>query len=357
MKLWDYDPETLLPNLPQMVTFPHLGNFYRDWADDLRSKGVEIRTSTSVTTIKSRSAKNGVVINTAPFDHLANKVPDEDNTGGAPDTSNGVTEEHYDELVLCVLADAAKELLGKTSTWRERFVLGGAKFFDDITITHSDSDYFAANHETTFSDALCAKPKNKQQEDQIAFAKNEIKNRESDGEPAGYRPMYYTHSYQENPQKIEMAFDCTNYQHQFRQDPHTRGEEGATGDKPPQPYEKHIFQSIFLDKTNSHLWTADNIAEDKIILKKWWHQLGHRWQHYVRVVPGMMFINGKHSTLYAGSWTLVNMHEMACVSGIAAAYRLGAEYVPFDGFAEDLMGKYLGLIHGVWYKRGKNKGE
>ena len=70
-----------------------------------------------------------------------------------------------------------------------------------------------------------------------------------------------------------------------------------------------------------------------------------------------MFINGKHSTLYAGSWTLVNMHEMACVSGIAAAYRLGAEYVPFDGFAEDLMGKYLGLIHGVWYKRGKNKGE
>lgn len=30
-----------------------------------------------------------------------------------------------------------------------------------------------------------------------------------------------------------------------------------------------------------------------------------------------------------------NMHELACVSGIAAAYRLGADYVKFDDFAED----------------------
>jgi hypothetical protein len=44
------------------------------------------------------------------------------------------------------------------------------------------------------------------------------------------------------------------------------------------------------------------------------------------------------------------MHELACVSGIAAAYRLGAEYVKFDDFAEDFFGKYLLLSHGVWYK-------
>merc|ERR1711964_950399 len=31
MKLWDYDAETLLPNLPTMVTFPNLHNFYEDW--------------------------------------------------------------------------------------------------------------------------------------------------------------------------------------------------------------------------------------------------------------------------------------------------------------------------------------
>ena len=43
------------------------------------------------------------------------------------------------------------------------------------------------------------------------------------------------------------------------------------------------------------------------------------------------------------------MHELACVNGIAAAYRLGAEYVKFDNFAEDFFSKYLLLSHGVRY--------
>lgn len=38
MKLWDYDPDTLLPNLSTMVTFPNLDQFYKDWAADLQSK-------------------------------------------------------------------------------------------------------------------------------------------------------------------------------------------------------------------------------------------------------------------------------------------------------------------------------
>jgi hypothetical protein len=97
--------------------------------------------------------------------------------------------------------------------------------------------------------------------------------------------------------KIEMSFDCTNYQHQFRMD--------NDADKAPVLYDRHVFQSIFLDKSQRHLWTIDQIDETKIIEKKWWHQLGHRWQHYLRVVPGMMFINGKNHTWFAGSWTLV----------------------------------------------------
>ncbi len=48
-----------------------------------------------------------------------------------------------------------------------------------------------------------------------------------------------------------------------------------------------------------------------------------------------------------------NMHEMACVSGIAAAYRLGADYEVFDDLAEDLFKKYLLISHGVRYKGGK----
>lgn len=289
MKLWDYDPDTLLPNLPTMVTFPNLHNFYSDWAADLRSKGVDIRLSTAVTSIISRSS-SGIVLQTRPFTPNPNDL----SPGTPVDTSPPETST-YDELVLAVLADDAKRLLGKTSTWRERFVLGGAHFFDDITITHSDSAYFQKQYETRFNPDLCAKPQSKAQEDQIAFSKGERPG--PDDEPAGYRPMYYTHSYASDPQKIEMSFDCTNYQHQFRKD-----HDAAT---PPIPYDNHVFQSIFLDKRNRELWTIDEIADDKIIERKWWHQLGHRWQHYARVVPGMMFINGKNHTWFAGSWTLV----------------------------------------------------
>ncbi|MCJ1277048.1 hypothetical protein MMC21_004857 [Puttea exsequens] len=342
MKLWDYDPETLLPNLPQMVTFPHLERFYGDWANDLKSKGVDIRTNTDVTAIKSRS-KDGVVLTTAPFDPEKGKTDSGQREGRH--TGPESAPEKYDDLVMCVLADDALKLLGKTSTWRERFVLRGAKFFDDITITHSDSAYFSSNFETAFNPDLCAAPKSKQQESQIAFAKNTRPG--PDNEPAGYRPMYYTHSYPQDMTKIEMAFDCTNYQHQFREDQHA--------DKAPQPHNQHVFQSIFLDKTHSDLWTIDQIDQSKIIERKWWHQLGHRWQHYVRVVPGMMFLNGKNSTVFAGSWTLVNMHEMACVSGIAAAWRLGAEYRRFDDFAEDLFRKYVFIAHGKIYG-GEKKG-
>ncbi len=336
MKLWDYDENTLLPNLPTMVTFPKLDQFYKDWAADLRQKGVDIRLNTDVTAI-TRS-KNGVRMETRPFD------PDRKDRRGEH-TGSATTTDMYDELVICVLADDAKKLLGKGATWKERFVLGGARFYDDITITHSDYEYFDKIYETKFDPELCAKPKSKAQEDQIKFAKNESKGQ--DGEPGGFRPMYYTHSYKSDPEKIEMSFDCTNYQHQFRMDHNV--------DKAPMPYNQHVFQSIFLDKTQRHLWTIDQIDESKIIERKWWHQLGHKWQHYVRVVPGMMFINGKNKTWFAGSWTLVNMHELACVSGIAAAYRLGADYVKFDDFAETFFSNYLLLSHGVRYKPSKKR--
>jgi hypothetical protein len=49
------------------------------------------------------------------------------------------------------------------------------------------------------------------------------------------------------------------------------------------------------------------------------------------------------------------MHELACVSGIAAAYRLGADYQKFDDFAQDFFSKYLLLSHGVIFSREEKK--
>lgn len=287
MKLWDYDPETLLPNLPTMVTFPNLHNFYEDWRKDLVKKGVDVRLKTEVVDIVKRS-KNGVVLRTRPADAQKNDSSNEH-------THPEAVTETFDEIVFAVLADDAKKLLGRVATWKEKFILGGARFYDDITITHSDSTYFAKQYQTKFDPSLCADPKSQDQKDMISFSKGEA--RGPGDEPPGFRPMYFTKSYAEDPQKIEMSFDCTNYQHQFRMDHHA--------ETPPMPFDHHVFQSIFLNKENKNMWTIDEIDKDKIIESKWWHQLGHRWQHYARVVPGMMWINGKNNTWFSGSWTLV----------------------------------------------------
>ncbi|PNY25890.1 Uncharacterized protein TCAP_04155 [Tolypocladium capitatum] len=143
MKLWDYDPVTLLPNLPTN-----------------HAKGVTVRTGAEVSGVPSRSGKG-----------VKPRVRDV--------ATGNTTDEGFDEMVLSVLADDSLRILGQQATWREKMVLGGAAFYDDITVTHCDRKYF----------------------------------------------------------------------------------------------EKH--------------------------------QLGHRWQHYLRVVPGMMFLHGRNSTHFAGSWTLV----------------------------------------------------
>ncbi|KAK7737822.1 hypothetical protein SLS53_006442 [Cytospora paraplurivora] len=331
MRLWDYDSETLLPNLPKMVTFDNLHDFYEDWRRALVSKGVEVCLNTEVTHVLSRTTQ-GILLHTTPANI--------GRTDRGATATNGAQQRVYDELVMCTLADDALRILGKSATLLERFVLGGAKFYDDITVTHWDSDYFNRQYETRFDADLCATPGSAAQEDQIAFARGQDESR-----PGGFRPMYYTKTYPQDPTKIEMSFDCSNYQHQLKK---------ATG-AGDEAWYPHVYQSIFLDKRSKDLWTWPEIDKDKIIAENWWHQLGHKWTHYLRVVPLMMFINGRNNTLFAGSWTLVNMHELACVSGIAAAYRLGAEYRKFDDFAENFFSKYLALSHGVWYSWGEKK--
>lgn len=305
MKLWDYDSDTLLPNLPKMVTFDKLHAFYEDWRKDLVSKGVDVRLNTEVSHVLARTSK-GVLLRVAPAsskkkDSSASSTADSNGSASA----EGGQQEHFDEMVMCVLADDALRILGKQASLRERFVLGGAHFFDDITVTHWDSDYFRRHYETEFDASLCATPRKESQKKQVVFAQgNDPEN------PGGFRPMYYTKTYESDPKKIEMSFDCSNYQHQLL---------AATGpaDDAGLP---HVYQSIFLDKRNQDMWTWPEIDKDKIIAENWWHQLGHRWSHYLRVVPLMMFINGKKNTWFAGSWTLVvsrgKKPSLVCISAL-----------------------------------------
>ncbi|KAK6215599.1 FAD dependent oxidoreductase [Colletotrichum tabaci] len=320
------DEDSVVSNHPPMVVFPNFTDFYTAWKKDLESRGVTVRLSTELTEIVHRN-KRGVLVKTKP------RTPARDGhnpVDGDPDAPE--SEEHYDELVLCVLADTAKKVLGKTSSWRERRVLGSATFSDDITITHHDADYMKKYYENFYDEdkavRVLGKNGDRDQSSRLEYARD------------NFRPMYYIRMYDGDLSKLEMSFDTTNYQSQF---------------PAKVPFEQHVFQTIYLNKGRDRKhWTDGEIAEDKIIRADWWHQLCHSWTHYLLVVPWMMFLQARRRTRFAGSWTLVNAHEVAIMSGIAAAVDLGAEYpedLEHDRFAFLSFRLYYLLAYGRWYRR------
>jgi predicted NAD/FAD-binding protein len=327
---YPYDKLSIVSNLPPMVVFPNFSDFYSTWRKDLESRAVTVRLSTELVSILHRSKADGVVVS------MKKRTPEQDGHNSQFGDPNAPTfEEHYDELVLCCLADTAKRVLSKTSSWRERKVLGSAKFSDDITITHTDSAYMKRHYENFYTEATPQVKSLTGKDDQssrLEYAKY------------NFRPMYYIKMYPEDTSKLEMCFDTTNYQSQF----------------PAQvPFEDHVFQTIFLNKDrDSHLWSDAEIDPDKILRKDWWHQLCHSWTHYLFVVPLMMFLQGRRRVRFASSWTLVNAHEVAILSGIAAAVDLGATYpedLEHDGFAFLCFRMYYLLAYGKWYSRRFSK--
>jgi hypothetical protein len=72
------------------------------------------------------------------------------------------------------------------------------------------------------------------------------------------------------------------------------------------------------------------------------------------LVPWMWLLQGRRHTRYAAAWTLVNAHEVAVISGIAAAVDLGASYpvdLERDKFALLSFRLYCLLVYGRWYRR------
>lgn len=68
----------------------------------------------------------------------------------------------------------------------------------------------------------------------------------------------------------------------------------------------------------------------------------------------MWLLQGKRRTRFAAAWTLVNAHEVAVISGIAAAVDLGAQYpedLERDNFALLSFRLYYLLQYGKWYKK------
>lgn len=219
-----------------------------------------------------------------------------------------VIDEHdekqtFDHIIFACDAETALKSLAEPS-WLERKVLGNVRYYDDVTITHQDVDYMNKHYD-------------------IDIARHD---------------QYFIRTDPQQPEKLEMSFNLSNYQPQL------------ASYHDPQTIHQDIFQTIFLDKNDSKIWTIDEINPNKILVKKWWHQFAHTWQHFAFTVPFIQFIQSiKQHTFYCGSYTMVNTHEIAVISGLAAAHRLGATY-PFahDRLAHKQFQTYLTLAHGVW---------
>ena len=332
------DKNSIASNLPAMVVFPNLSDFYTTWHENLIKRGVKVRLSTEVTQVVRRDRKGVTVkiINRTPAEdgHNPNSAwVSYDVEGSKADADAVEMLEEYDEIVLCVLTDTAKRLLKPTITTLESRVLGSAKFANDITVTHQDTTYMEKHYENFYQPDLAVSSINGQDmQERCDFAKE------------NFKAMYLIRMYPKDMSKLEMCFDCTNYQAQF---------------PPDVPFDKHIFQTIFLNKErDGHLWTLDEIDENKVIRRDWWHQLCHSWTHYIFVVPWLWLLQGKRHTRYAASWTLVNAHEVACISGISAAVDLGAEYpedLERDKFSFLAFRLYYFLVYGKWYRRRATK--
>jgi predicted NAD/FAD-binding protein len=332
------DKNSIASNQPPMVVFPNFSEFYETWRKNLIKKGVKVRLSTEVTRITRRD-KTGVTVK------IIGRTPAKDNhntdSAWVPDSVDNSNEdadkvettEEYDEIVLCVLTDTAERLLKPTITTLESKILGSAKFANDVTVTHTDADYMRKHYENFYNpDQAVTEINGESMQERTDFAKD------------NFKPMYLIKMYPQDLTKLEMCFDCTNYQAQF---------------PPSVPFDNHVFQTIFLNKErDGHLWSIDQIDESKIIRKDWWHQLCHSFTHYLFVVPWMWLLQGKRHTRYAAAWTMVNAHEVACISGISAAVDMGADYpedLERDQFALLSFRLYYLLAYGRWYRRKATK--
>lgn len=124
MSLFEYSPDSLLADIPTMRAFPSLHDVYDAWRKYLEEKGIRVLLCTEVTSILQRQKGNVVI-----------KFKDAN-----PESSKFDTE-RFDEIIMAVDADSALKILGYHASWKEKKILGNVKYFNDISVTHYDSDY------------------------------------------------------------------------------------------------------------------------------------------------------------------------------------------------------------------------
>lgn len=296
LALFEYSPERLIDSEPTNFAFRNLQEFYNQkMRPYLEARGVRVLTSHRVEKVLKRSS-DGVTLR---ISNLTNFEGVEYRAGGdqmllssskAESPANPTSwDEDFDDLILACPANVSLQILGDNATFWERRVLGSVEYFDDLSVTHCDEEYMKKHFEV-------------------------------DG-----KAIYFIKSYEQDAKLLEMGFDLSGYQSSIGVGVRLSGED----EKP-----RRVYQTIFLDKKRKQdLWPLFEIKESLIIDKSWWHAFAHTMTHFRWVVPFVWLLHRQSAvkrtrTYFAGAWTLINTHDIAVVSGLAAAQRLGAPY-PF----------------------------
>lgn len=273
-----YFQASLLASVPTMMAFPELSKVYGAWKEEVESReNVQVKTSTEVVSVdrsKKAQAQGGdILLNFRSVDDSGNPI-----------SSSQETQEVFDELILASDADSSLKILkaGSGPTWKEKSILGSVLYKWDVTVTHNDLDYMNKHYEMAFPENFKADRNDKESLEAFKFAKE------------NWNPLYLIKMYEHDRKKIEMSFDLTVYQPQFKSKKESggkyleqrMGKENAElkeaqqslkvlekptakdGDQTPPPLEQHVFQTIFLDKQISEQWTKEEIKEEKVILER-----------------------------------------------------------------------------------------
>lgn len=253
-------------------------------------------------------------------------------------------------LITCVIH------LGSGAGFFERQALGNVRYYNDITVSHTDYDYIKKFYSY-----------GRLKENGFLTEAEGCNTGKKD--PFQDKEMYLVRSYKDKRGLIEMSFDLSHYQPQVKYKQSETVVPSCTksalnipgmngnGDKNScLEADGSLFQTIFLDDKNIKDWTIDHIDETKIIKKKWWRQFAHCRGHYLGTVPFLRFIQNNKKTLYCGSWLSVNTHEQAVVSGLAAAYCISGDYFfDHDDLARDQFDLFLGIAYGKSRKNFRRK--
>jgi predicted NAD/FAD-binding protein len=174
--------------------------------------------------------------------------------------------EAFDQVIFACPAESALRLLSRPSPM-ERLVLGSVDYDEVSFLTHADADFM----------------------------------RRSYGADPGDGVQYYVRNSPADPVVIDMSFNLKRYQ------PHL-ADSGVD-----------VFQTIS---------PIEPIDDGKVFLKRVTRHSSAARKHLALTVPLWRLVEGRRRTWFCGAYTVFNVHEMAIVSGLAVADRLGAPY-PF----------------------------